>query len=786
MIVRRESKAENSQAHPLTMPGLDLRIRQPLLGLAACAVAGIVVADRWPLPPGWMTGLAIVLGLAALLRPRTALCWLFTAAAFATLHSVRCQNHPARQLARVLDAGPRVARAAGIVWSEPQPVKFHSGARTGRFRMKVERLEIDGRNFIGGMVNVTWAGPLPAYGDRVRLLGSAENVPPVRNPGEFDSARHLRRQGICSEIEVFFPVDAAVESSGHGELTQRFAIAARHWLAERLGRDLEDEPDIRTLIASMVLGMRASETPEEMQEIFRRTGTLHLFAVSGLNTAMLGLIAVFVLKAAGLSRRAAVFLTVPVLAGYALVTGLSPSCVRAAIMTSLLLLGSVIDRRVLVFNSLGGAAVIILAWDSNQLFTAGFQFSFVLVAVIVWLSTRIARPLEPLGRPDAYLPKPLWSWRQHATAFGGKCLAASLGITLAAWLGSVLFTAGYFHLFSASAILANMLAVPLAFAVLALGLASALSSLVSAAAGVLFNNANFCCAKLLLLVVHGFSELPGGHTFVELPGRESAPACEITVLDVGAGAAIHIRSGEQDWLIDGGPLPLYSRRTLPYLRSRGINRLDALLLTHGDARHIGAASAILDDLAPRRILDVPLRDRSPIRRSFTAELASRGKGRSFLRRGHILRISPAASLRVLFPPTGSQRNIADEKAVVLLLECEGRRVLLTSDAGFSTERWLVEHEPALHADVLVKGWHGQDFSGTADFIAAVKPAAIVCSRPDYGADGGVVRSRQATMAKHGAVLFPQEECGAVIIRIDGGEALVSGFVGGRSLRIPAP
>ncbi|MEO8352033.1 MAG: ComEC/Rec2 family competence protein [Chthoniobacteraceae bacterium] len=764
------------------MSGFPPTPRLPLIGLAAWAIAGIVISDRWLLPLAGCGAALIVLGAITLLWPRTAWCWIFTGVAFATLHSARYQNHPARQLVQVLESGPRVVKATGIVWDEPRPAKFWSGATTGYFRMKVEQLEVDDRPFIEDeIVNVSWAGPLPRYGDRVRLIGSAENIEPVRNPGQFDSANHLRRQGIYSQIQVRFPADAHVEGSGHGETTQRFAIAARHWFADRLGRDLEDAPEIRSLIASMVLGMRATDTPEEMQEVFRRTGTLHLFAVSGLNTAMLGFIALFVLKALGLPRRIAVFLTVPILAAYALVTGLSPSCVRAAIMTSLILIGWVIDRRVLVFNSLAGAAVIILALDTNQLFTAGFQFSFVLVATIVWLSRKIERPIARRGRPDEYLPKALWNRWQKAAAFAGMCLAASLGVTLSAWLGSLVFTAGYFHLFSASAIFANMLAVPLAFCVLALGLASALSSLVSSVAGILFNNANYACAQLLLGVVHFFAVLPGGHYFVELPGSKTAPGCEIMVLDVSGGGAIHVRSGGEDWLIDTGPLPLYPRITLPYLRSRGVNRLDALLLTHGDARHLGAAEMVLEDFSPRAIFDSPLRDKSSTRRAIHQVLSARNQGKGFLSRGDTLAMGSATIVRVLYPPTGMRQNNSDDKALVLLLESSGWKVLFSSDAGFITERYLIENEPDLRADVLVKGWHARDFSGTGGFLARVSPSAVICEAPDYSADATERRAWYRAVEDRGIVLFAQEKSGSVNIQIDADELVIRGFVEGLSV-----
>jgi ComEC/Rec2-related protein len=562
---------------------------------------------------------------------------------------------------------------------------------------------------------------------------------------------------------------------------QALAIRSRRWLQAELGRGLEDSPEIASLITSMVLGLR-SDTPEEMQDLFRRTGTLHLFAVSGLNIAMLALIAWFILKPLGIRRLAAVFAIVPILGAYAILTGLSASCVRAAIMGALVVLAHLFDRRALVYNSLAAAAVVILAWDTNQLFSPGFQFSFVLVFAIVGLSRIIQRRFERIGAPDPFLPRSLWTWPQRLAAGGGETVAASLGVTLSAWIGSLLFSAGYFHLFSASAILANMVAVPLAFVILALGLGSALTATFSTAIAVLFNNANWLCAKILLWLVQGFASLPGGHLYVELPRFAQPPDCEFTVLDVGSGAAIHLRAGEADWLIDGGPTVRYRQVTLPYLRSRGVNFLDAFLLSHGDAQHIGSASHLVDDFAPRCILDSPVADRSSTRKTFRRTLAGRQRGVAFCQRGDLFQLSPETTLRVLHPPAGLRRNAADDKALVLLLESGSVRTLFTSDSGFLTERWLLEHDPALRVDLLVRGQHPKEFSGTPDFLARLAPQVAICPAAGFGEP----RDRHAAWRRQsedrGITVFSQEECGAVAVAINGGGFVVRSFLNGQTFR----
>ena len=412
------------------------------------------------------------------------------------------------------------------------------------------------------------------------------------------------------------------------------------------------------------------------------------------------------------------------------------------------------------FNSLGAAAFAILAWDTNQLFSPGFQFSFVLVAVIVWLSGKITRRLEPLGKPDPYLPRMLWRWPQHAGAVLSEQFAAALGVTVSAWIGSLLFTAGYFHLFSPSALLANMIAVPLAFVVLVLGIATLLAAPVWKMGAILFNNANWFCAKALLAVLKICALIPGGWLYVEVPRLSPAPVCEITVLDLGEGGAAHLRADGREWLLDCGGDAAYDHIVLPYLRTRGVNRLDGLLLTHGDVKHIGGALSALDDFRPRFLVDSVLRDRSPTRKDIHAELARRGLGKGLYESGDAIHIG-RATLRVLYPPAGLQRSTADDKALVIQLEASGTRVLFMSDSGFATEQWLLENEPDLRSDVVVKGQHAKDLSGTLDFLARVQPQAVICSALSYGQMPETLDAWERSVAERGIAVFRQDRAGAV-------------------------
>lgn len=763
------------------MPFLQMRPRRPFVGLALAAVLGIVLADYFPAPL-LPVAVAIPIAAAALLwRPRTLGCVAFVALAFFGLHTLAIRENSARRIAQTLAAGPRVVHATGTVWSEPEPPQFWSRDVTCFFRLKLDRIDLPGGGD-GVSMNVTWAGPIPRYGDRVELTGSARNIAPTRNPGQFDFTQHLRRQGIYSEITVRHATDGRVTGSGGGWRVQAFANDSRRWIQRQLGRDLEDFPEITGLIASMILGLRG-DTPDDARELFQRTGTLHLFAVSGLNVAMLAGIILSVLRTLRIGTNAAVVLTIPLLAFYALVTGLPASCVRATIMAALILLAPLFDRRALATNSICAAAFLILAWDTNQLFMPGFQFSFVLVLTIIVLAGRIERWLEPFGTPDPFLPRILWDRGQQLRAGAWKLAATTIGVTFAAWIGSLLFTAGYFHLFSPAAIGANLVAVPLAFVILALGVATLLFAPVWKMGAALLNNANWLVAKALLWCVHLFALIPGGHLYVEIPRSGRAPATEITVLDLRDGAACHMRAGKCDWLIDCGSAVSYRTTVLPYLRSRGVNRLDGLILTHGDSHHIGGALTALADFGPRAVFDSPLGDRSSARAAVHRELAAHRRGKSIALRGDRIHTAPGATVRVLFPPGGLRRNLADDKALVLLLECAGSRVLFMSDSGFSTEQWLLENEPDVRADILIKGAHASDLSGTAEFLARVAPQAVICNQPGLGGDPAALDEFERGAAARGIVTFRQDLAGAVRVELrEGGAFEIRAFLGDQTLR----
>ena len=277
--------------------------RQPFVGLAIAALLGIFAADRCAAPLPWAFGVAVLGLLAILWRPATFTCWLFCAALFFELHTLRHWDSDARWLAGILAPGPRVVHATGIVVTEPEKPATWSGNVTARFVLKLEsaqhRRRVDAR---GRWSMSPGSGPMPAYGDRVTLVGGAANLEPARNPGQFDFTSYQQRLGVYSDVRARFATDCRVESHNHGNPFQAFGFATRHWMQKRqLEIDLADSPQITAVIDGVVLGL-GGESPEDLKTLLQRTGTIHLFVVSGLNIAMLTAIAFYLLRPLGLPR----------------------------------------------------------------------------------------------------------------------------------------------------------------------------------------------------------------------------------------------------------------------------------------------------------------------------------------------------------------------------------------------------------------------------------------------------------------------------------------------------
>lgn len=292
----------------------------------------------------------------------------------------------------------------------------------------------------------------PRPGDHIYMNARVSEVHTSGNPGAFDYARFLRRQGISGRTYVAdnrWKVRAVADD----EVPLRLRMARyRQSLSAQYFSHLDSEE--AAIVAAMSLGDKRSLAAAQRQS-FSATGVSHVLALSGLHLGILFSLYSLLVVNRLRSRRNRVLASlvgVALLWGFALLVGFPLSLVRATVMFTLWQLSVVLysDRNSL--NNLALAALLILLFSPASLFDIGFQLSFTSVFFILLLTPHI--------------PRPRWLRRSRLLAL----LYGWLTVSLVAQIGTGPLVAYYFHTVPLVGLLGNLLAIPLAYVILGLAL----------------------------------------------------------------------------------------------------------------------------------------------------------------------------------------------------------------------------------------------------------------------------------------------------------------------------
>ena len=735
----------------------------PLAPLAIAFGTGIALAPWMATRPAWALGIAAV-ALTTLIvvagRPAHATAPIL--AAVVALGAVRAMPPPlpADHIARL--EMPAVARLEGRLVTAP----LHWAPDRSRLVVDVDRVDDAVRS---GRIALAIYGPAPPLVERQRVAVEARLHRPTafRNPGAFDSAARLAREGIH------------VTGSADSARVTALEPPAPPWPARLRRRALDAiaarlPPVSAALLGGLLLGER-TDLPPDVDAAFRQAGVYHVLAVSGFNVALLAGAVWAVLRAAGGSRRVAAITAILAVLGFAAVVGPQPSVVRATLMAVLVLMAVVLEREASVINSLALAALVILAARPGDLLDPGFQLSFAATAGIV------AAPM-PRG-----------------------AVAAALAVSVAAQLAVLPITLAHFNQLSTVGVIVNLAVVPLAAAATILGLLAVASTAVAD----WFATAGFGAVWPVLLALRGVvalgAAIPGAVVHLAAPGgvaiacyagglaaalgawhladrrrvlgggavvllalavgiwswpmvAPSSGTLRVTILDVGQADAIVIEAPDgRAMVVDagtGGPwrLDVGERVVAPFLWNRGVRRLAATVVTHPDADHAGGMAAV------HRLLPVHERWDAQTPRAFGGAW-----------------ITPLAAV------TDSAR--VNDHAIVLRIELGLASILLASDIEAAAERALVDGGTPLAATVLKVGHHGAATSSTSPFLAAVRPAIAVVS---VGARNGYGHPHPGTLARlvaAGAHVYRTDRDGAVILETDGRALTVTRWADHHSERL---
>jgi competence protein ComEC len=784
-------------------------MKRPLLPVALLYVSGILIALVIPVPPLPLLMSSLSLAVLTLAWPRARLVGL-AALIFLTgwtNHTLRTAVLSPHDLRRILGEQPEIVTLRGTLHETPtQRVYERNQQESWRTmaRIDVTALRLNHKPWqpAAGRIAVTTQGILSTNlfaGQEIEITGVGGPPRVAVAEGMFDYRAYLKQQGIYYQLQAASEQDwRVIASPSKPPLADRF----REWASGALALGLPAEDESLRLEWALTLGWKTALT-EEVSEPFVQAATYHIFAVDGLRMAIIFGIFFYLLRALGLSRAVCGLVLLPLIWFYTGLTGWPASAIRATVMLSVVIIGWVLQRPSDLINSLFAAALIILTWEPRQLFQAGFQLSFFVVLCIILILPAMRELGRRLTAPDPLLPEELRPrWRQ-AVRVPAEYLGDLSLTSLAAWIGSLPLVAYYFHIITPVSTPSNVLAVPLCALVLISNLASLLLAGWFPAAAGLFNHAGWFLMECIRVSSHWFAHWPGAYFYVSEPAPfttglyyaillavltgwlfqpklrawkiaaltlgvcvwswqlwQASSVTRLTTLPLNGGMAIYFDAPgtANDLLIDCGATNSVQSVTKPFLRAQGVNRLPALVLTHGDLRHVGGAELVADLFSVRKLCVSPVRFRSPVYRRILQDYS-----RTPERLRTVSREDQLGRWTVLHPAPGDRFSQADDGALVLAAVIGGQRILLLSDLGRPGQDALLERTPGLRADIVVTGQPVQLEAIGDALLDAIQPRLIIVADSEFPAVERARPKLQERLARRGVPVIYTRTAGAATI-----------------------
>ncbi|HPS26082.1 MAG TPA: ComEC/Rec2 family competence protein, partial [Bacteroidales bacterium] len=290
------------------------------------------------------------------------------------------------------------------------------------------------------------------YGDEIFFKGRFAEVPPPMNPREYNYKNYLKYRQVEYSTYVM-KTRWKLLTSGNGSVLKGFAYTLREKLLQIL-RDNGLQGREFAVVSALLVGYTDNLDPELIRE-YQGTGAIHILSVSGLHVGIIFIVLNFLLQFFDKSKYGrlpkALFLLVFIWF-YAVLTGMSPSVMRATAMFSFVIVGKALRQPPAIYNTIAASALVLLMFDPYMLMAVGFQLSYLAVLGIVALYPAISK----VWTPKYWLLRQIWSL---------------VAVSLAAQMVTFPLCLLYFHQFPNYFLLTNIIATPLSGLVIYLGIA---------------------------------------------------------------------------------------------------------------------------------------------------------------------------------------------------------------------------------------------------------------------------------------------------------------------------
>lgn len=611
-----------------------------------------------------------------------------------------------------------------------------------------------------------------AYGAKVTVRLEQENVRAVCYgdeslltlvPGntlsgavELSSAVRIRED----EVRTFTSRGVFLLAYSRGELTADEGSAGSPlWWPARLGRAMQERigdlfPGDEGAFLTALLTGEKSGLSDASYTALTQTGMLHILAVSGMHCGFL--LTLLEMLLGRHRRRLTAGAGIPALFFYAVLTGCSPSVVRACVMLGFFLLAPLAGRDSDLPTALAAALMAILLQNPFAAGSVSLQLSFGAVAGILWLTPRMTRFL--MGRRKSRML---------------RFLVSSFSATAGALVFTVPLTAAYFGILVLASPVSNLLCLPVTGVIFVLGLTAVLLSFLWTPLGMVLGHVPLLLIRYVLWVAEGLSGLRYHAVYFANPWLKywlalaygqfllawalkrlprwkyfGAAVCAaaalvlavrcgaaesreetlgFTALDVGQGQCLLVSSAGKFALIDcGSANSWYDPGTIAAdtLQSAGCFRLDYLFLTHYDSDHVSGVAALLDRMPVDTIVAPEQEDDSGLQAELLKEAEEHGAAME-LTLMQVLRYSLGEAEVTVWPPLGDKED--NERGLTILVGAGENEILVTGDMDRETERLLMQRFDLPDVEVLVAGHHGAKSSTSNELLYVTTPEQVVVS-----------------------------------------------------------
>ena len=752
-----------------------------ILARAAMAYSAAIFAANYLLPQSWLLYAALLSALMAaglMLLQRKWLRGLSLCLVFFALGLTYFQCHHARTDARAEDCDGGTYTIYGELMAYPA---VYDGYCRLELRLLGEELP-KGKAIV---YDNDFTGTQLAPGDRVRFTGRVRTADKVY--GEDYDGYYSR--GIYYKITAIEPVTLCQR----GGALRYLPVKLNRLLAERVS-DLFPA-DCTAYMRALLLGDKSLLYEDEALALtMSRAGLMHTVAVSGMHVVFLVGLLQFVF---GAGRRSAL-IGLGLVWVFVLVTGASPSAVRAGVMQSLLLMAPVLRRENDPPTSLSLALALILLNNPYAAASVSLQLSFAAMAGILCFSGRI------YGWFCA-------RWEAVERRFLLRYLIGNLSTTLSVMVFTAPLTALYFGYVPLLSIVGNVAALWSVSLCFMGGWIACLASLLPLLGqGLAWLCAWLCAwlARYILLAARVISSLPGAVVYTETRGlwiwlaacygmfllcglfgkknwlRFGVPGLAavlslylllrctawdyakgrdtIAVLDVDQGLCVAAMAGDSTVLIDcGGINSLDNAGELAgrYLLSRGRKSVDTLVLTHFHQDHSNGV-AMLMEMVPLRQLVVPaMTEELPLDIQNSAR--QHGVEITYISRDSLLSVGEGITASLYAP---AENNRGNESCMAIHLEVGDYQALITGDSPMTEERRLVRDYQLEGTELLVSGHHGSAYASSTQLLAELGGDTAVIS-VGFNSYGHPAEETLERLALYGYNVYRTDKDGTVEIRI---------------------